>query len=267
MFRSPLVRIRQEAAAAVVLLLAAAVGAGAEGPKALEPPDVDATRRVVAAVVEAAKANGRAAKPLKGDALTELYVRAAAAEAAKLPAAQAAPAFLTALGVALDDSTLVRDNLLLGPLCRRVESDAERKARLAVLGSPTVRTRRDWCQHFVVSCLLTASTGATAAEAAGVLKETLDMRPGGSGFSFADLSADYAGVAFAVRLLKGGLALDKLADGFKVDDHAPDPTGISDGLTAEEFRKQYGSVADDRYRAEEARIRKRIAELPGQKEK
>jgi uncharacterized protein YfiM (DUF2279 family) len=252
---------------ATYAVLLTAVTAEADAPKAPEPPDVDATRRVVAAVVEAARANARAARPLKGDALTELYVRAAAEEAAKLPAAQGPPAFLAALGVALDDSTLVRDNLVFGPFCRRVESNDERKVRLGVLGSPTVRARRDWCQHFAVSAMLTAAAGPTAAEAAGRLKETMDMRPGGSGFSFADLCADYAGVAFAVRVQKGGLALDKLAAGFKVDDHAPDAAGISDGLTAEEFRKQYGSLGDDRYLAEEARIRKRIAEMPGQKEK
>jgi hypothetical protein len=241
--------------------------AAADGPKAAPAPDVAATRRVVAAVVEAAKANATVARPLKGDALTECYVRAAAAEAGRLPAAEGASAFLTALGIALDDSTLLRDNRLLAGFYRQVESDEERKLRLAVLGSPTVRGRRDWCQHFGVSCMLTALAGPAAAEAAGLLKERLDMRPGGSGFSFADLSADYAGVAFAARVQKGGLALDKLATGFAVNDQVPDAAGLADGLTAEEFRKQIGSFDDDRFAAEVARIRQRIAELPGQKEK
>jgi hypothetical protein len=196
-----------------------------------------------------------------------LYVRAAATEAGKLPAAQGLAAFLTALGIALDDDTLVRNNLLLAGFYRQVESDEERKVRLAVLGSPTMRSRHDWCQHFAVSCMLTALASPTAAEAAGLLKERLDMRPGGSGFSFADLSADYAGVAFADRLQKGGLALDKLAKGFAVNDHVPDAAGLTDGLTAEEFRKQIGSFEDERFAAEIARIRQRIAELPGQKEK
>src|SRR5262249_3761635 len=125
-----------------------------DNPKAPPPPDVAATRRVVAAVVEAAQANARAAKPLKADTLSEYYVRAAAAEAAKLPAAQGPAAFLAAVGIALDDSTLVRDNLLLAGFYRQVEADDERKQRVAVLGSPTVRSRRDWCQHFGVSCML-----------------------------------------------------------------------------------------------------------------
>src|SRR5437868_6673700 len=100
---------------APLVVLLTAPGAWAEAP------DAAATRKVIAAVVEAAKKNAAATKPLKGDALTELYVRAAAAEAARLPAKQSAPAFLAALGVALDDSTLVRGNLLVGPFCRKVE--------------------------------------------------------------------------------------------------------------------------------------------------
>src|SRR5262245_59180882 len=46
-----------------------------------------------------------------GDALTEYYVRAAATAARRLPEKEAIPAFLLALGIALDDSSLLRDNL------------------------------------------------------------------------------------------------------------------------------------------------------------
>jgi uncharacterized protein YfiM (DUF2279 family) len=254
-------------AAPLVVLLASLPAAAADKPKTPSVPDVAATRRVCAAVVEAAKSNAKAAKPLTGDALTELYVRAAAAEARRLPAEQATPAFLAALGITLDDSDLVRGNLLVGPFCRQVESNDDRKSRLAVIGSPTVFGHHDWCQHFSVSAMLTALGGPVAAEAAGLLKERLDMRPGGTGFSFADLTADYAGVAFAVRLQQGGLSLEKLATGFTVKDHVPDPTGVSDGLTAEQFKKQYGSFDDDRFKEEVARLRKRIKELPGQKDR
>jgi hypothetical protein len=254
-------------AAPLAVLFAAAVAAAADKPHPPPLPDVPATRRVCAAVVEAARSNARVCTPLTGDALTERYVRAAAAAACRLPAANAAPAFLAALGVALDDSDLIRGNALVGPFCRQVESDDERKARLAVLGTPTMWRRHDWCQHFGVSCLLTALGGPVVAEGAGLLKERLDMQPGGSGFSFADLSADYAGVAFAGRLQRGGLALEKLAAGFTVKDHVPDPAGLPDGLTTAQFKKQYGSFDDDRYKDEVAGIRKRIAELPGQKDR
>jgi uncharacterized protein YfiM (DUF2279 family) len=225
------------------------------------PPDTAATHQVVAAVTEAAQANARAARPLGGDALTELYVRAAAAAARKLPEGQQAGAFLAALGIALDDSTILRNNPLFGLYCRSVETREEFKARLAVLGKPTVRGQRDKCQHFVVSCTLTALAGADAAEAAGMLKEQLDMRPGGSGFSFADLLADYAGVSFAVRVLDGKVKPDALAR-FAVTDFVPDFAGLDDGLTEAQFAKKFGSFADERFKAEVERVRKRVRELP-----
>ncbi len=169
-------------------------------------------RTVLAAVVKAARDNASQPARLRkdGDELTVLYVRAAAAAASKLPGGQAAGSFLVALGVGLDDSTLVRNNPLLARLWREVESDAERQARLKVLGKPTLRHRHDWTQHFVVSCGLTEVVGPALAEAAGLLKEQLDAQPGGSGFSFADLSADLAGIAFATRIKKGDLSLEKV---------------------------------------------------------
>src|SRR5262245_2488393 len=137
---------------------------------------VDGAREVVGAIIREARRNAAAARPATGDDLTILYVRSAAAAAGRLPREQAAGALLLALGVALDDSDVLRGNRLMGGLCRQIETDDERRKRLAVLGSPTVRGRRDLCQHFVVSALLTEASGAALAEAAGLLKEQRDMR-------------------------------------------------------------------------------------------
>lgn len=229
---------------------------------------VDAARMVLAAIVKAAQDN--ASQPARarkdGDELTVLYFRAAAEAAGKLsgePGALAtgAPgAFLLALGVGLDDSNLVRNNPLLAGLWRQIESTAERQARLKVLGKPTLRGRYDWTQHFVVSCALTEATGAALAESAGLLKEQLDAKPGGSGFSFADLSADLAGISFASRLKKGELSLEKLATRFEVNAYLPDPKGLREGLSAEQFAKDYGSLEDERFQKEMAGIRKRVEE-------
>lgn len=230
-------------------------------------PDVDATRRVVAAVVAEANRLARIGIARRGDDLTDYYIRAAAAEARRLPHDKAVPAFLASLGIALDDSTTVRGNRFFGPFCRRVESDADREDRLRVLGGPSLRHRRDWCQHFAVSCTLTALAGPTAAETAGLLKERLDMGSGGSGFSFADLMADYAGVAFAVRLREGTLALDAVAERFVGDEFLPDARGLREGLTAKQFAEQYGGTTDERFRKETESIRRRIRELSGPEKK
>jgi len=250
-------------AALAVCGLAGADGKPQEQPK--RSPLVAGARTVLAAVVKVARDN--ASQPARsrkdGDELTALYFRTAAEAAAKLPKEQSAEAFLLALGVGLDDSNLVRTNPLVAGLWRQVETEAEREVRLKVLGKPPMRNRYDWTQHFVVSCALTEALGATLAETAGIVKEQLDSRPGGSGFSFADLSADLAGIAFANRVKKGTLSLDTLARNFEVKTYLPDPVGLREGLSAEQFAKDYGSLQDERFQKELAGIRKRVEALPG----
>jgi hypothetical protein len=252
-------------------VLTLAVGrAAAQVPVRPDGALAQGARAVVAAVVRAARDNARLPAPgdsgaagphrLSGDQLTALYFRAAAAAARRLPSRQAG-AYLVGLGLAIDDSLILRTNPLTAALCQEVESDAERRQRLAVLGQPTMRDRRDWAQHFVVSCALTEVVGPRLAEAAGLLKEQLDMQPGGSGFSLADLNADLAGVTFARKVQHSEIPLRTLAARFRVEDYVPDPRGLSDGLSAEEFSRAYGTVADERFRKERAALRRRVLAL------
>ncbi len=243
-----------------------------ERKKAPNETLVENARGVLAAIVKAAGENQRLPKhgdpdaraPFRraGDDLTAYYVRAGATAARRLPDKEAAPAYLLALGIALDDSTLLRSNLLTRSLWRKVESDEARKQRLRVLGEPALHGRHDLAQHFSVSAGLTAALGAEAAETAGILKEMLDSR-GGSGFSFADLSADFAGLTFARRLLAEPRLLADIEKSFRIADYAISPKGLPEGLTAAEFAKQYGSIDDERFQRMKADIRKRINALPG----
>jgi hypothetical protein len=89
------------------------------------------------------------------------------------------------------------------------------------------------------------------------------MKPGGTGFSFADMSANLAGIAFAVRLRNSPGRLLQLVASFRVADHMPDPAGLREGLTEEVFARHYGSLGDERFRTEMAALRKRIELLPG----
>jgi hypothetical protein len=221
----------------------------------------EGARVVVAAVVEAAVKRPK----LSGDALTDHYVRAAAAAARDLPAEHAVGSFLLGLGFALDDSDLLRQNPLTRNLASAIETEEERKRRLEVLGSPTLRGRRDLAQHFVVSCALTVLVGPKPAESAGILKELLDARAGGSGFSFADLAADMAGIAFANQMLDAKAIPEALAAGFTGTDYMPDVTGLREGISQEDFVKDYGSNTDKRFYAQQALILQRILTLPGHK--
>jgi len=249
---------------------------GAKQSVAPKEKRAENARMVLAAIVQAAGENHRlpvrdtpgARAPFRrsGDELTAYYVRVGAAAARKLPEKEAAPAFLLALGIALDDSSLLRTNWVTRGLWRKIEPDAARKQRLAVLGEPTLHGRHDLAQHFSVSAALTAAAGPQAAENAGVLKELLDAR-GGSGFSFADLAADFAGIAFARRLLDKPRQLAEMEKSFRIADYVLSPRGLPEGLTAAEFTKKYGSLKDERYLRMQEDIRKRVAALPGYCEK
>jgi hypothetical protein len=217
----------------------------------------EASRQVLDAIVQAARKHaGR-----KGDALTGYYVRESADAALRLPSGRA-DAFLLALGVGMDDSDLLRKNLVTRETWLRLEPEAAFKKRVALLGSPTMRGRRDWCQHFWVSCALTVLGSPRAAESAGILKEQLDSRPGGSGFSFDDLCADFAGIAFAKMIQDNPKTLTGLAREFRVPDYLPDPKDLPTGLSREEFGKRYGSVTDERFRDMQMSIWKRVLALP-----
>jgi len=229
-------------------------------------PLVAGTRAVVRAIVEAAGENRRSSSPLRGDRLMESYVRRAAAAAAKLPPEVGREAFLVGLGIGVDSSGVLRYTSIVSNLCRGAESAQERRQRLKVLGSPTMRGRRDLAQHFVVSCALTVLVGAAAAETAGIAKELKDARRG-SGFSFVDLCADTAGVTFASALRDGKITLPTLAASFAVNSFLPEQGDLTEGIAWDEFFKTYGSAEDDRFHRQQEAIRKRILALPGYKKR
>jgi hypothetical protein len=227
-------------------------------------PQQEAARKVVRAVTLRAADLAKLApadRP-KGDKLTGELVRAAADAAVTLDEDAQVPGFLIGLGIALDDSTTLQGNPLTGKFCTAVETEADRRERLAALGVPTVRHRRDLCQHFCVSVALAELLGPAQAEVAGVTKELLDMR-GESGFSFADLTADFAGVAFAKAVKADRDLIAKCRDGFKVEDYVPTVTDLREGLTAKQFAADYGGLDDPRFQKATADAHKRVAEMPG----
>jgi len=234
-------------------------------------PVTDGTGVVVAAILAAARENrrelpgasGTAGKdPLTGDRLTEFYVRRAARAAGELPEDVAARAFLIGLGIAVDDSSILRDNPLLGPICRRAETDQQRTQRLALLGNPTMRGRRDLAQHFVVSCAISGLLGPRIAQSAGLVKEMADSRRG-SGFSMADLAADMAGIALAENVGQGRIPIDRLADSFAVEDFLPDHQNLPEGLSWDEVRRALAEKKDNPFRRQMADIARQIQALPG----
>ena len=236
----------------------------AEPTKSVASPKEDAIRAVVQAVTRKATELAKRPDRPKDDKLTAEYVKAAAAVAATQEEDLRAPAFLIGLGITLDDSTVLRKNPVTRKLCEAAESDEERGQRLAALGLPTMHHRRDLCQHFVVSAALAEVQSPALAEAAGLFKELADLN-GASGFSFADLAADYAGVAFAQKVKKTPAVLTQLTKEFAVADYVPSVTGLRDGLSRQRFEADYGTAGDPRLTKAMDEVRARVAEMEAYK--
>lgn len=196
-----------------------------------------------------------------GDKLTEFYVRQAALAAVQLEPQEPEKAFLLSLGIFLDESGVLLKFPATAAFVANVEPKSQRESRLSILGSPTMRDRRDLAQHFFLSAYLTATMGPQVTLSIGLAKEMKDA-DGGTGFSFIDLTADRAGIAFAQHVAAGKIPLEELSQRFTVADYLPPVDDLVEGLQLDELKTRYGELADDAFQAELKRIETRILGLP-----
>ena len=188
----------------------------------------------------------------------------AAATAMNLDPKDRVSAFLIGIGIALDHSSLLRDNPLTGKIAKAAESDTERRLRLSVLGSPTIAGRRDSCQHFAVSLALTDVVGPTITRTAGFAKEAKDMTTT-SGFSFADIAADLAGIRFAEKVKNEPMLLSSFAKQFQIEGYVPSMKDLPEGMDRDTFNAKFGSTRDARFTNQVNAIEKTIEALPNYK--
>jgi hypothetical protein len=144
----------------------------------------------------------------------------------------------------------------------KIESDEEGAYRLRVLGEPTMHGRHDLAQHFVGSAALAVLVDGQEVTPAGIMSELLKARAVGT-FRFDDLAASLAGIAFGTQLDGSPQMLADLATSFRVADYTLPPEGEADGLSAEEFAREYGSTSDERFLSKQDDLRKRLLALPG----
>ena len=101
---------------------------------------------------------------------------------------------------------------------------------------------------------------------AGMAKEMKDMADldhgSGSGFSFADLAADEAGVAFAAWLLADPAARPKQAgDKFAQKSCFPSLAELPEGLRTDEFGDKYDTVGSENYDKVWKKVEERVKAL------
>lgn len=139
----------------------------------------------------------------------------------------------------------------------------------AARGNASFRGRSDWANHYFVSAGLVVLENSFFSDSAGIVKELLDsdVDDGGSGFSFADLLADRAGVRFAQAATRdegSGLVMQaQIERGFTVENFFPPAADLPEGLTNEEFKAKYVGAGAPPYQEVVHEIDKRLLQCPG----
>lgn len=252
------------------LLLVIAFGArpvGADGEATPADPAAALRAEVTRALARVYQATGAPpapGTPPAGDACFDAALHAAFADAGDGPVG--ARAALIALAIFVDDSGMYTDNPLAGRPYAALVPEAVRGTRQERARVATLQGRHDWAQHFAVSAALAAQLTPELSLQAGLAKELSDARGmeqgAGSGFSFADLGADLAGIELARRLLRDDDAAratrQRLAAGGSAGAVCPDLTDLPEDLPFKTWREQYGGLKDPRYAAMTEKIRRRI---------
>jgi len=126
--------------------------------------------------------------------------------------------------------------------------------------------RRDLRLHFIISAGLELLSDRGITNAIGEFKELLDTRSRGSGFSFADLAADRAGVVFAETATRDKNSAVRLQQQLRnnVDEGLffPSVADLQEGISRTEFAQQYNNTDSEAYRGTVAEIDERLRKLP-----
>ncbi len=103
----------------------------------------------------------------------------------------------------------------------------------------------------------------------GITKELMDSTPGGSGFSFVDLTADRAGTLLTVTATRDAASAAafqaRIRGGARIEDFFPTIEDLPEGLTRDQFQKEYGGLGGAGTQEVVAEIRKRLATCAGLK--
>lgn len=130
---------------------------------------------------------------------------------------------------------------------------------------PLLAHRTDLTQHFVISAAIKILSQQGISLAIGEFKELMDRAKGGSGFSFADLAADMAGVKLAAMASDKNAALSIqqiLSSITSENEFFPQINDLQEGLTKAQFAIEYGKLDSEKYLSTVKFISDRINVLP-----
>jgi hypothetical protein len=146
-----------------------------------------------------------------------------------------------------------------------VHEEIQKQMAPPVPVSFTLYGRTDLPKHFLVSAGLAVSAGSRLSNFIGIAKEVDDSGKG-SGFSFADLAADKAGVRMgelAAGSLETALIFQQRMGGIEQEtDFMPRIDGLPEGIRQLEFQKRYTDLDSNSYALVNGEIDKRINACP-----
>lgn len=154
--------------------------------------------------------------------------------------------------------------LLVGDIAQLSAKQLQQRTRLRA--KVKLRNRVDIQKHFIYSVALQLFGSSAASNAIGELKEFLDSKSGGSGFSFADLMADRAGTRLAM------LATGTAESALKVQQHLADINNenlllpklvdLPEGISQQIFEQYYRDIESKVYQSMLQSIDERLQEIP-----
>jgi hypothetical protein len=139
------------------------------------------------------------------------------------------------------------------------------KVNKASKSIPLLRGRKDLSQHFIYSAALHQLSDSKIGLNIGEAKELLDSVSGGSGYSFADLAADKAGITFAKYITADNHnathTLNVLNNIKNENAFFPFVHDLPQGFTGNNFKRVIQSTNSDSYKEIEGEIDKRLKQL------
>lgn len=123
--------------------------------------------------------------------------------------------------------------------------------KIAKPKTPVILAKRvDLNQHFIFSAAIKILSEQGLSIAIGEFKELMDRGKGGSGYSYVDLAADYAGVKFAQTATdpEKALSLQGMLAGISTEEvFFPSIQGLPEGFSKAEFERRFGAVDSPEY--------------------
>lgn len=130
----------------------------------------------------------------------------------------------------------------------------------------TLNTRHDLAKHFVYSAALHILAEKGMSFSIGEAKEILDTDKGGSGFSFADITADLSGIRFAQLAISDDDNAQRIqalcALSLGESDFFPSIDDMPEGLSEKAFKDRFTDIHSNQYKAQIKTIETRITLLP-----